>query len=102
MSAGVDSFYDKGKKPTHSPNLGTHSRNVQLHRRDYRRLAGGRADSKHLGIRRRIAPLGPQPWHGANGVGNRSEEHTAELQSLAYIVCRLLLEKKKKIASARY
>src|SRR2546425_7677027 len=28
-------------------------------------------------------------WHG------RSEEHTSELQSLAYLVCRLLLEKKK-------
>src|SRR2546425_1594254 len=28
---------------------------------------------------------------------NRSEEHTSELQSLAYLVCRLLLEKKKKI-----
>src|SRR3989441_6642072 len=28
----------------------------------------------------------------------RSEEHTSELQSLAYLVCRLLLEKKKKIA----
>src|SRR5687767_15753671 len=27
----------------------------------------------------------------------RSEEHTSELQSLAYIVCRLLLEKKKKV-----
>src|SRR2546425_4991391 len=27
---------------------------------------------------------------------NRSEEHTSELQSLAYLVCRLLLEKKKK------
>src|SRR3989441_6039098 len=26
----------------------------------------------------------------------RSEEHTSELQSLAYIVCRLLLEKKKR------
>src|SRR5205823_14508603 len=26
---------------------------------------------------------------------NRSEEHTSELQSLAYLVCRLLLEKKK-------
>src|SRR2546425_9389590 len=26
--------------------------------------------------------------------GDRSEEHTSELQSLAYIVCRLLLEKK--------
>src|SRR2546425_1796620 len=37
----------------------------------------------------------------------RSEEHTSELQSLAYLVCRLLLEKKNKIimsslATARY
>src|SRR2546423_7604358 len=29
-------------------------------------------------------------------LGRRSEEHTSELQSLAYLVCRLLLEKKKK------
>src|SRR2546425_8774549 len=29
-------------------------------------------------------------------VSPRSEEHTSELQSLAYLVCRLLLEKKKK------
>src|SRR2546425_3209999 len=29
-------------------------------------------------------------------VGMRSEEHTSELQSLAYLVCRLLLEKKKR------
>src|SRR3989441_3237127 len=29
----------------------------------------------------------------------RSEEHTSELQSLAYLVCRLLLEKKKKNTS---
>src|SRR2546425_3756572 len=28
--------------------------------------------------------------------GVRSEEHTSELQSLAYLVCRLLLEKKKE------
>src|SRR2546425_7235848 len=27
----------------------------------------------------------------------RSEEHTSELQSLAYLVCRLLLEKKKEV-----
>src|SRR2546425_5651020 len=27
----------------------------------------------------------------------RSEEHTSELQSLAYLVCRLLLEKKKNV-----
>src|SRR2546425_7842782 len=35
-----------------------------------------------------------QPARQAGGV--RSEEHTSELQSLAYLVCRLLLEKKKK------
>src|SRR2546425_6711573 len=32
---------------------------------------------------------------GTTSLG-RSEEHTSELQSLAYLVCRLLLEKKKK------
>src|SRR3712207_8441430 len=30
------------------------------------------------------------------GIGARSEEHTSELQSRQYLVCRLLLEKKKK------
>src|SRR5687767_15312311 len=30
-----------------------------------------------------------------DAVATRSEEHTSELQSLAYLVCRLLLEKKK-------
>src|SRR2546425_4438072 len=33
---------------------------------------------------------------GTMNVSQRSEEHTSELQSLAYLVCRLLLEKKKK------
>src|SRR2546425_3332627 len=32
---------------------------------------------------------------GAEAGAQRSEEHTSELQSLAYLVCRLLLEKKK-------
>src|SRR2546425_6712189 len=32
-------------------------------------------------------------------LARRSEEHTSELQSLAYLVCRLLLEKKKKITN---
>src|SRR5258707_10496011 len=31
--------------------------------------------------------------------GKRSEEHTSELQSRQYLVCRLLLEKKKTIAT---
>src|SRR5687767_15644254 len=39
----------------------------------------------------RINPVIPTPVETG-----RSEEHTSELQSLAYLVCRLLLEKKKK------
>src|SRR5687767_15553138 len=39
-------------------------------------------------------PFAPEP--GARVYRTRSEEHTSELQSLAYLVCRLLLEKKKK------
>src|SRR5258706_10061728 len=37
----------------------------------------------------------------ASGLIHRSEEHTSELQSLTNLVCRLLLEKKKKIRSSR-
>src|SRR2546425_9420020 len=46
---------------------------------------GGRGRSAVKGGPGRIPP-----W-----AGGRSEEHTSELQSLAYLVCRLLLEKKK-------
>src|SRR5687767_15586696 len=38
---------------------------------------------------------GPGPPPRPSERGGRSEEHTSELQSLAYLVCRLLLEKKK-------
>src|SRR5438445_6213830 len=34
--------------------------------------------------------------HTARVLADRSEEHTSELQSRQYLVCRLLLEKKKK------
>src|SRR3712207_8362362 len=40
-----------------------------------------------------ISRGGPSPLPAA---GKRSEEHTSELQSRQYLVCRLLLEKKKK------
>src|SRR2546430_8794009 len=35
-----------------------------------------------------------------DGSGRRSEEHTSELQSQSNLVCRLLLEKKKKLTQA--
>src|SRR5687767_15765481 len=45
----------------------------------------------------RVDPvLGRRDAIAAEGEILRSEEHTSELQSLAYLVCRLLLEKKKK------
>src|SRR2546423_8586305 len=43
------------------------------------------------------AALGCEPCEGTAAVhSRRSEEHTSELQSLAYLVCRLLLEKQKR------
>src|SRR2546425_9047211 len=48
--------------------------------------------------RRRAVPVAPRSALGPDGLpvvaAVRSEEHTSELQSLAYLVCRLLLEKK--------
>src|SRR3712207_8567157 len=43
-------------------------------------------------------------WHGQTSCLPRSEEHTSELQSRQYLVCRLLLEKKKNTTHphARY
>src|SRR5690625_7118820 len=38
----------------------------------------------------------PGSIHGVIGLSGRSEEHTSELQSRGHLVCRLLLEKKKK------
>src|SRR5437899_4678442 len=42
------------------------------------------------------ATAGPKPADQARTMSDRSEEHTSELQSLRHLVCRLLLEKKKK------
>src|SRR5205823_14641344 len=70
------------------------------------------ADLRALGLHTAVLPIacvegwsGQAVWRGvrvcdllahAGRPGARSEEHTSELQSLAYLVCRLLLEKKKK------
>src|SRR2546427_4748495 len=47
--------------------------------------------------RGRVRPQRPQPLdRGGQSAQGRSEEHTSELQSQSNLVCRLLLEKKKK------
>src|SRR3712207_9060863 len=58
------------------------------------RPARGRARDRRPDPLRLHVPL--RGWGGATGGLLRSEEHTSELQSRQYLVCRLLLEKKKK------
>src|SRR5947209_11479814 len=58
-----------------------------------------RADPHHSDRDGRITPSHSQPYGTERGEllrYPRSEEHTSELQSRQYLVCRLLLEKKKK------
>src|SRR2546425_7621232 len=64
-----------------------------------------RQGGDRMRARRERGALGSRATHrhsfqqqGAGG--QRSEEHTSELQSLAYLVCRLLLEKKKGRSSS--
>src|SRR3712207_7478832 len=56
---------------------------------------GGRAELRHPVRARRDRGRGGRR-HLPDGRAGRSEEHTSELQSRQYLVCRLLLEKKKK------
>src|SRR3989449_5963211 len=58
--------------------VGEHLRRREVPEREHERLGRTRQESEHARL------------------GHRSEEHTSELQSRLHLVCRLLLEKKKK------
>src|SRR3712207_6934203 len=53
------------------------------------------AEGRLLAERHRGHPRFPSAGQRSGDPGERSEEHTSELQSRQYLVCRLLLEKKK-------
>src|SRR3712207_6917460 len=65
-----------------------------------RRVRGGdrRRGRSPGGVRRGLSRLRPET-PARLPADDRSEEHTSELQSRQYLVCRLLLEKKKKPTS---
>src|SRR5258707_3068576 len=56
---------------------------------------------RKTGERRRYRGLDRPRSRQGSASGARSEEHTSELQSRQYLVCRLLLEKKNKKLHAR-
>src|SRR2546426_9096516 len=58
-----------------------------------------RRSSRRRGCARSPPRCCPCPRGDAAPRGQRSEEHTSELQSPCNLVCRLLLEKKKKLLS---
>src|SRR5690606_40329677 len=60
------------------------------------RRHGGRRRDPHRTGREDLARGRRGSRHGPHVRGGRSEEHTSELQSRENLVCRLLLEKKKK------
>src|SRR2546422_8184293 len=78
--------------------LDVRERHLLQARQEVERPRHRRPDRLELGV----APVEPgEPAHALEGVqayfhGRRSEEHTSELQSRLHLVCRLLLEKKKK------
>src|SRR5215204_7099084 len=59
-------------------------------------IAGAIALHEYWLMTRELRPLAPAGYVGAGLALARSEEHTSELQSHSDLVCRLLLEKKKK------
>src|SRR5437762_10338092 len=63
---------------------------------DFRRTAprAGERGEYCLPHRSATPPWPPRPRTGEARAPSRSEEHTSELQSPMYLVCRLLLEKK--------
>src|SRR5256884_974474 len=70
-------------------------RSSPLHCARHHGFLGGSRGEKSPGARR-LLPLVRPSRQGRSRGNHRSEEHTSELQSRLHLVCRLLLEKKKK------
>src|SRR3989441_1124711 len=74
------------------PHMSTSSNDIRISFNLFDNLTSRRPDGKLApGLATEWKLQGQTTW-----VFKRSEEHTSELQSLAYIVCRLLLEKKRQ------
>src|SRR5205814_10563343 len=95
---GLLSYHDSGQP--RERNSSPTRRSSDLGRTLKPRSASNRSRSLvNATFRRTASRMVPHPCARSARVGDRSEEHTSELQSLRHLVCRLLLEKKKHKSS---
>src|SRR5215203_5701537 len=64
------------------------------------RTASSAPKRSRRGAMRPVSPPDISRWATRRACARRSEEHTSELQSRQYLVCRLLLDKKKKTTNS--
>src|SRR2546427_7867954 len=83
------------QRPPHRLVRLLHPRNIHARREGIMKAHDGGFNAPRHGDFRERAPAATDRDHGARRA--RSEEHTSELQSQSNLVCRLLLEKKKKM-----
>src|SRR5438093_282351 len=94
--------YENGVRLTYTANtfLPYEGQSISINGRtgrlDYNEFGGGGFGNKGLRLTRSFGKSEVIQDLEARRAGGRSEEHTSELQSLTNLVCRLLLEKKKK------
>src|SRR5205823_12927163 len=99
-SASSSFFFSTPTTTTYSYTLSLHDALPIFLSQRVRKVApphpNGRQDARHSNGSRLLPAIHRSPAGRTMDGRKRSEEHTSELQSLAYLVCRLLLEKKKK------
>src|SRR5690625_1557911 len=93
------SVEEQGSTPGHEYPMPTQEQLLE----GYRQLVIGRRvnDQNYALVRQGRMAVYPSS-HGQEASEVRSEEHTSELQSRGHLVCRLLLEKKKKILRTKW
>src|SRR5690625_5979456 len=85
-------FY--GKKATARNYIRLDMRGESLYNSVWIRFSEAGSEVSTQGEAQKLQPLSEE--YAILGVRKRSEEHTSELQSRGHLVCRLLLEKKKR------
>src|SRR3712207_7150122 len=74
----------------------TERRDIPLLTMSFSDQVTGRGFKNIFQVVAKASVLGAAQFDGTVAIAQRSEEHTSELQSRQYLVCRLLLEKKKR------